>query len=179
MHDFVLYFVSQMDPSGVQAARQTSLAEKKRRMKASSQQQQITPIKVDYLNLLHHSFLLAFVTHHVSSSHLQGWTQSSKMKPLPVKAIEGPDTVRIVLMSSTLFCGACTSVNFAMLFQIPVPASTPANELKSVHKFVIQNGKTRVTSQVSLLIKRATWRACVGCCVLQFVLYCELILPFS
>ena len=32
--------------------------------------------------------------------------------------------------------------------QIPVPASTPANELKSVHKFVIQNGKTRVTSQV-------------------------------
>ena len=32
--------------------------------------------------------------------------------------------------------------------QIPVPASTPANELKSVHKFVIQNGKTRITSQV-------------------------------
>lgn len=108
-----------MDPSGVQAARQTSLAEKKRRMKASSQQQQITPTKVHYLNLLHHSFLLAFVTHHVSSSHLQGWTQSSKMKPLPVKAIEGPDTVRIVLISSTLFCGACTSVNFAMLFSDP------------------------------------------------------------
>ena len=35
------------------------------------------------------------------------------------------------------------------MFQIPVPASTPANELKSVHKFVIQNGKTRVTSQVT------------------------------
>ena len=30
-----------------------------------------------------------------------------------------------------------------------MPASTPANELKSVHKFVIQNGKTRVTSQVN------------------------------
>ena len=37
--------------------------------------------------------------------------------------------------------------------QIPVPASTPANELKSVHKFVIQNGKTRVTSQVCPLCK--------------------------
>ena len=37
--------------------------------------------------------------------------------------------------------------------QIPVPASTPANELKSVHKFVIQNGKTRITSQVCPLCK--------------------------
>ena len=40
--------------------------------------------------------------------------------------------------------------------QIPVPASTPANELKSVHKFVIQNGKTRITSQVCPFCK-AIW----------------------
>ncbi|KAJ7365834.1 hypothetical protein OS493_002555 [Desmophyllum pertusum] len=95
--------VIKMDPSGVQAARQTSLAEKKRRIKSPTQQQQIAPIR--------------------------GWTQNSKMKPLPVKAIEGPHS-------------------------IPVPASTPANELKSVHKFVIQNGKTRVTSQDYLDFKQ-------------------------
>lgn len=42
----------------------------------------------------------------------------------------------------------CTLHVLLNVCQIPVPASTPANELKSVHKFVIQNGKTRVTSQV-------------------------------
>lgn len=94
--------VIKMDPSGVQAARQTSLAEKKRRIKSPTQR--------------------------VSAPN-RGWTQNSKMKPLPVKAIEGPDT-------------------------IPVPASTPANELKSVHKFVIQNGKTRITSQDYLDFKQ-------------------------
>jgi len=35
-----------MDPSGVQSARQTSLAEKKRRMLSSPQQQQVSPVKV-------------------------------------------------------------------------------------------------------------------------------------
>ncbi|KAK2552797.1 IQ domain-containing protein H, partial [Acropora cervicornis] len=38
--------------------------------------------------------------------------------------------------------------------RIPVPASTPANELKSIHTFVVQNGKTKVTSQDYLNFKQ-------------------------
>lgn len=95
--------VVKMDPAGVQAARQSSIGEKKRRIRSPTEQQQPAPAR--------------------------GWTQNSKMKPLPLKAIEAPN-------------------------MIPVPASTPANELKSVHKFVIQNGKTRVTSQDYLDFKQ-------------------------
>lgn len=59
----------------------------------------------------------------------EGSTQNSKMIPASLKAIEGPN-------------------------RIPVPASTPANELKSVHMFVVQNGRTRVTSQDYLNFKQ-------------------------
>ncbi|EDO37640.1 predicted protein, partial [Nematostella vectensis] len=38
--------------------------------------------------------------------------------------------------------------------EVPAPVPTPASELKSVHKFVIQNGKTRVTSQDYLNFKQ-------------------------
>lgn len=34
---------------------------------------------------------------------MQGWTQNSRMKPLPVKAIEGPDTVRALHFYDSLY----------------------------------------------------------------------------
>ena len=46
-----------------------------------------------------------------------------------------------------LFC-CPRRITVTIALQIPAPVPTPASELKSVHKFAIQNGKTRVTSQV-------------------------------
>lgn len=34
---------------------------------------------------------------------MQGWTQNSRMKPLPMKAIEGPDTVRALHLYDLLY----------------------------------------------------------------------------
>ena len=39
---------------------------------------------------------------------MQGWTQNSRMKPLPVKAIEGPDTVRALHLYDSLNLQMCT-----------------------------------------------------------------------
>lgn len=69
-----------MDPAVVQTAQQASTGEKKGRIKSPTEPQQPAPA--------------------------MGWTQNAKMKPLPLKAIEGPH-------------------------MISVPVSTPANELKN------------------------------------------------
>ncbi|KAK3732917.1 hypothetical protein QZH41_012675, partial [Actinostola sp. cb2023] len=60
---------------------------------------------------------------------VKGWTDGYRRKPLPLKCIEGPD-------------------------QISGPIPTPLGEIKGIHKFVIQNGKTRVTSQDYLDFKQ-------------------------
>lgn len=48
--------------------------------------------------------------------------------------------------------------------RIPVPASTPANELKSIHTFVVQNGKTKVTSQVRCTYIDTLYINCLSIC---------------